>query len=68
MIDIGEGFSGESVTRITVPAESCGLVGRGKVTVRGFRLGAEMRGGVDQVCGRERVGGDKVDLGLACAK
>ena len=68
MIDIGEGFSGESVTRVTVPAKGGRPVGRGEVTVRGFRLGAEMRGGVCQVCGGGRVDDGKVDLGLASAK
>lgn len=68
MIYIWEGFSGECVTRVTVPTESGGLVGRGEVAVRGFRLGAEMRGGVGQVCGGRRVGGGKVELGLASGK
>ena len=64
MIYIGKRFRGESVAVVTIPDESGGFLGRGEGTVNGFRLGAELRGGVGRVW-RGRVGGGKVDLGLA---
>lgn len=63
MTDIRKGFSRKSIARVTIPAENSGFARRGKMTMRGFRLGAELRGGVDQVRWGRCVGGDDVDLG-----
>jgi len=65
MIDVGKGFGGESVARVTIPAENGGFPRRGEETVRGLRLGAGVGGGVDQVWRRGRVGGCKVYFGPA---
>ena len=65
MMGSGERFGRESITRVAISAENCGFPRRGELSVRGFRLSAELGGGVGQVCGGRRVGGSKVDLGLA---
>ena len=63
MTDIRERFSRKSIFRVTIPAENSGFARRGKMTMRGFRLCAELRRGVEEVGRGRGVGGDDVGLG-----